>query len=93
MSTIQNVATKIKSRVSNIRENVAGKMGVKKQNDVHILNGQLVEKGKQLLSEFRSRDKPMKKLSLTTGERMGLDFGDSRSPKAVVQNKILDIMT
>jgi len=93
MSTVENMTNRIKSRVSNVRNNIAGKMGVKKQNDVHILNGQLIEKGKQLLSEFRSRDKPMKKLSLTTGERMGMDFGDGRSPKAVVQNKILDIMT
>ena len=91
MSTIQNIKTRVKSRVSNIRENIAGKMGMQQQ--LAVGQGQLFEKGKQLLSEFRSRDKQVNSLTLTTGEKLGMDFGDSRrSPKAVVQGKLLDII-
>ncbi|MHA1302614.1 MAG: hypothetical protein ACTSPI_02790 [Candidatus Heimdallarchaeaceae archaeon] len=94
MSVIQNVATRIKTRASNIRENVAGKMGIKKQQQLTVGQGQLIQRGKQLISEFKSRDKKqVKKLSLTTGEKMGMDFGDGRSPKAIVKSGTLDIMT
>jgi hypothetical protein len=91
MSVIQNIRTRVQSRVSNIRENIAGKMGMQQQ--LAVGQAQLLEKGKQLLSEFRSRDKQVNNLSLTTGEKLGMDFGDSRrSPKAIVQSGTLDIV-